>query len=125
MNLRLYLDACVDSKRLHTLLVEQGHPVVHPRDVNLAGARDVDHYSYACEQGFILITSNPRDFEPLHEQQPQHNGIFAIYQDNDTRDMRPEDIAQAIRNIVDAQAPIAGQFIVLNHWRYDAAKDVG
>jgi len=40
------------------------------------------------------------------------------YQDNDPRDMQPKDIARAIQNIVDADIPIAGQFIVLNHWRY-------
>jgi hypothetical protein len=32
--------------------------------------------------------------------------------------MQPEDIARAIRNIADADIPIAEQFIVLNHWRY-------
>lgn len=84
-------------------------------------ARDADHFTYAREQGLTLVTSNPRDFEPLHEQQPRHGGVLAIYQDNDPRDMRPEDISQAIQNIVDAGVPIEGQFIVLNHWRYDEA----
>ena len=125
LSLRLYLDDCVDSKRLYTVLSEQGHNVARPRDADLAGARDTDHFSYAREQGLILITSNPRDFEPLHEQQPQHSGIFAIYQDNNARDMRPEDIAQAVQNIVDAGVPVSGQFIVLNHWRYDAADPDG
>ena len=66
----------------------------------------------------ILVTSNPRDFESLHAQHPQHSGNFANYQDNDPRDMQPADIARAIQNIVDAEVPITGQFIVLNHWRY-------
>jgi hypothetical protein len=118
LNLRLYLDDCVDNRRLYTALVDKGCAVVRPRDADLDGASDVRHFSYVSAQGLILLTSNPRDFEPLHEQWPRHYGIFAIYQDNDPRDMSVSDIVQAIQNIVDAESPIAGQFITLNHWRY-------
>jgi predicted nuclease of predicted toxin-antitoxin system len=118
LSLRLYLDDCVDSKRLCTILQQHGHVVIRPRDADLVGAADKRHFEYAREHELILATSNPQDFEPLHDQHPQHHGIFAIYQDNNLRDMQPEDIARAIQNIVDADIPIAGQFIVLNHWSY-------
>jgi hypothetical protein len=42
----------------------------------------------------------------------------AIYQDNDPRDMSPEEIAEAIQNIIDASVPLSGQFHTLNAWRY-------
>ena len=65
-----------------------------------------------------LMTANPRDFEPLHAQQPDHAGILAVYQDNDPRDMSYNEMARAIQNVQDAEIPIEGAFIVLNHWRY-------
>ena len=64
------------------------------------------------------MTRDPDDFEALHQAHPEHPGIFAIYQDNDRRDMSFQEIARAIQNIVDAGVPIAGQFHVLNHWRF-------
>ena len=64
------------------------------------------------------MTKDPDDFEVLHLLEPDHPGIFAIYQDNDPRDMSNEEIAHAIQNIVDAGVPITGQFHVLNMWRY-------
>ena len=118
LSLRLYLDDCVDNARLFTLLQENGHHVPRPRDVSLTGASDITHFTYAHEHDLILITANPRDFESLHEQYPDHPGIFAIYQDNDPRDMTLAEIVQAIQNVMAAGVPIAGQFVTLNSWRY-------
>lgn len=118
LSLRLYLDDCADSTRLFTLLQENGHHVTRPRDVSLTGASDAMHFIYAREHDLILITTNPRDFEPPHQQYHDHPGIFAIYQDNDLRDMTLAEIVQAIHNVMAAGVPIAGQFIVLNSWRY-------
>jgi hypothetical protein len=79
------------------------------------------HFHYAQTHGLVLITKNPRDFLVLHNQDPIHSGIFAIYQDNDpTRDMRPADIVGAIAKIEDAVQygyQIAGAFHNLNAWR--------
>lgn len=120
MSLRLYLDDCAFSKQLLARLIgpPDAHSVESPLDSGLLGASDAEHFAHARRHGLILITKNPSDFEMLHHQHPVHPGIFAIYQDNDPRDMSPEDIARAIQNLVEAAAPIAGQFHVLNAWRY-------
>lgn len=118
LSLRLYLDDCIFSRRLRDILLEQGHEVVTPLEANLLGADDERHFAYARQHGLILMTYNPRDFFVLHVQFPEHHGIFAIYQDNDPRDMSFQEIAQAIQNIVDAGAELSGQFHVLNMWRY-------
>lgn len=74
-------------------------------------------------RGLTLITKNPADFKELHEREPRHAGILAVYQDNDpSRDMSNADIVRAIRNLEEAVQqggpPIHGAFHVLNDWRY-------
>lgn len=118
MSLRLYLDDCIFRRRLRDILIHDGHDVVTPLDAGLLGASDEQHFAYTCRHSLILMTYNPKDFVPLHRRHPDHPGIFAGYQDNDSRDMSNEEIAQAIQNIVAAGVPIAGQFHVLNMWRY-------
>jgi hypothetical protein len=67
----------------------------------------------------VLFTKNPKDFEQLHREGHTHAGIFAVYQDNDsTRDVSHADVVRAIANLEAAGVPIAGQFHVLNQWRY-------
>ncbi len=62
-----------------------------------------------------------KDFRALHNQDQNHPGIFAVYQDNDpSRDMNPADIVAAITHIEDAVQngfQIAGEFHNLNAWR--------
>ncbi len=119
MTLQLLLDESADDRVLRRLLTDEGHTVVIPREAGLAGAPDETVFRYATERNLIIVTKNPKDFEPLHEQSQQHPGVFAIYQDNDrTRDMTSEDICRAVRNLVEAGLPIAGEFHILNHWRY-------
>jgi len=64
------------------------------------------------------VTKNPADFAELHRGQPDHPGIFAIYQDNDSRDMSYAEIAQSIANLLAAGIPVSGTFHILNRWRY-------
>jgi predicted nuclease of predicted toxin-antitoxin system len=119
--LNLYLDDCADSRLLVQLLIQAGHTVVRPVDAGTAGEADQAHFAYAIQHGLILVTKDPDDFEALHQQNPNHPGIFGIYQDNDrTRDMTHADIVAAIARIEAASPlgyPIAGQFHVLNDWR--------
>ena len=77
-----------------------------------------DHFAYARAHDLIVVTKNPDDFEELHRRYPEHPGIFAIYQDNDPRDMSYPEIAQAIANIVAAEIAITGAFHILNRRRY-------
>jgi predicted nuclease of predicted toxin-antitoxin system len=118
LSLRLYLDDSIFAWRLHDILERDGNDVTTPLDAGLLGADDETHFAYARQHGLITMTSNPKDFAPLHLQHTVHPGIFAIYQDSDPRDMSYGEMAQAIRNIVAANVPIAGQFHVLNMWRY-------
>jgi hypothetical protein len=126
VSLNLYLDDCSNSDLLATLLQQAGHRVVRPTDddVGLEGADDDVHFAYAVANGLTIITKNPADFLPFHEQsKPNHPGIFGIYQDNDvSRDMSDAEIVRAIANVETAVQnggdPIPGHFFVLNDWRY-------
>ena len=121
MALNLYLDDCANSDLLAQLLARAGHTVVRPADAGTAGETDEVHFRHAQGHGLVLITKNPRDFRALHNQDQNHSGIFAVYQDNDpSRDMSPAEIVAAVANI-EAAIPygyqIAGEFHNLNAWR--------
>ena len=120
MSLRLYLEDCAYSRRLRDVLrnAPHLHDVMTCVEAGLSGRADDVHLRFARTEERVLVTRNPADFEALHTTNPNHAGIFAIYQDNLLSDMSPEDIARAISNIEQAGIPIAGQFHVLNHWRY-------
>jgi hypothetical protein len=73
----------------------------------------------------VLLTKNPADFLALHLQHPDHSGILVVYQDNDiARDMTDMEIVEAIGRLeasyAAAEAPLAGGFHILNHWRAPA-----
>ena len=108
----LYLDDCVNSDLLADLLDKAGHRVVRPETVGIAWENDEVHFAYALSNNLILITKNSDDFEASHLADPNHPGIFAVYQDNDaTRDMKDWDIVAAIARIEAAVGyPIAGEF---------------
>lgn len=121
MSLTLYLDDCAFSHRLRSLLIEAGHDVAVPGDAvpSLTGADDDAHFAHARETGRTLLTYNPKDFKRLHDHYPAHAGILAVYQDNDlTRDMSYRDVVRAITNLEQAAVPFAGQFWVLNAFRW-------
>ena len=87
-------------------------------DANLPGANDNLHFAYAQAHDLIVVTKTPDDFEELHLQYPDHPGVFAIYQDNDPRDMSDDEIARAIQNLLDTGIPLTSGFHTLNNWRY-------
>ncbi len=120
LSLRLYLDDCAYSKILLQLLTNPpfSHSVTIPSEVGLLGAPDQEHFAYARAHNLVLITKNPGDFEELHRQHPDHPGIFAIYQDNDSRDMSYAEIAHSIANILAAGIPVPATVHILNRWRY-------
>ena len=123
--LSLYLDDCAFDYDLVAALQSQGRRVVTPKDAGLLGADDDVHLAYATGAGLAVITKDATDFRQLHLRSgstaavPRHAGILAVYQDDDpAKDMTPADIARAIANLLAAGVPIAGEFHVLNHWRY-------
>ena len=121
MALNLYLDDSANSDLLAELLTHAGHRVVRPADVGLTGEDDDVHLSHAVQHGLIVVTKDPDDFHELHPLNPNHHGIFGIYQDNDVgRDMSNADVVAAIGKIEAAMPngyPLAGEFHNLNHWR--------
>lgn len=111
MSLILYLDDCAFSHRLRQLLIEAGHDVQIPADAV--------HFAHAKENERVILTFNPRDFLDLHEQDPNHPGILAVYQDNDpTRDMSYRDIVQALSNLESTGVTVSGEFWSLNAYRW-------
>jgi hypothetical protein len=88
----------------------------------LEGEDDHVHFGFAAAHRLTLITKNPADFKALHDLNPRHFGILAIYQDNDpSRDMSAAEIVRAIANLEQAAQsggdPIQGMFHNLNLWR--------
>jgi predicted nuclease of predicted toxin-antitoxin system len=123
--LNLYLDDCSNSNLLADLLRQAGHRVVRPTDddVGLEGEDDHVHFGFAAANGLTLLTKDPADFKALHDLDQRHNGILAVYQDNDiSRDMSNAEIVRAVRNLEEAiqqgGPPILGEFHTLNDWRY-------
>lgn len=121
MSLALYLDDCAFSHELKQLLLEAGHDVETPFDVHppLSGEDDAVHFAHAKAVGRVILTLNPRDFKELHNQNPDHPGILAVYQDNDpTKDMSYRQIVKAIANLEGTGVTIAGGFWSLNAYRW-------
>ena len=115
----VYLDDCAFAYDLVDALRSERFRVVTPAEVGLLGARDSEHFALAARAGLPLITKNPEDFIALHEESSAHAGILVVYQDNVAgKDMRPSDVARALRNLFESGLPIAGQVHVLNHWRF-------
>jgi hypothetical protein len=121
----LYLDECANSDLLASLLRQAGHLVTRSNDpdVGLERASDETHLRFAISRSLILITKNPSHFFNLHLTNPDHFGIFGIFQDNDySRDMKDAEIVKAIQNIEEAFSnggePLQKTYQILNQWRY-------
>jgi hypothetical protein len=119
LSLKLYLDDCAYDKFLLLQWTAAGHAVTVPPDLGTSGMDDLTHLQTAAARGLVVITKDVDDFEELHRQGTPHCGILGICQDNDpSRDMTYADIVRAISNLEKAGVEIAGQFHILNHWRY-------
>jgi len=85
----LYLDDCADDDMLIASLRHAGHFVESPRSAGTRGWDDPDHWAYAAQRGYTLITKNPDDFVDLHSDWPNqgrtHGGILLIYTANGHR----------------------------------------
>lgn len=121
MGLRLYLDECIDSRRLKQMLMAAGHDVQSPGDVipPLMGADDSTHLAYAKSDRRVFLTFNALDFKFLHDQDPDHPGILVVHQDNHpSKDMTYADIVAALANLEGTGVEIACGFWVLNAYQW-------
>lgn len=116
--LKIYLDDCLAAKILVSLLKKRGLSVVVPQAAGLEGRADWEHFEFCCRKGYVLLTANPSDFLALHQKEARHPGILAVYQDNNPKkDLNFKEMASVIQKIVKKKIPLAGQFVILNHWR--------
>lgn len=117
--LRLLLDEDTQAKRLVQLRRTQHHDVVTIAELDCHGASDAGVLLFARAAGRVLLTRNCSDFLVLHRQDANHAGIVCVYQSADpVKSMRYADIAQALRNLQEAQVPLQGEFLALNAWLY-------
>src|SRR5262245_51876304 len=118
----IYLDDDTAAVLLVRLLRRAGHDVMTPADAGLLGNDDPVHLTHAIRMSRVFVSKNYEDFEELHDlvmaAQGHHPGILVIRQDNDpSRDLKPPGVVRAIDNLTNSGAPIADQYIILNHWR--------
>lgn len=73
----------------------------------------------ARENERVLLTRNCDDFQQLHQANPEHSGILAVYQDSGaSKNMSYQAIVKAIDNLEIAEYELNNQFVVLNQWSY-------
>jgi len=65
--MRLYLDDDSAMPLLARLLAQAGHDVLLPAEVDMAGAQDPVHLTFAIREQCVLLTGNYGDFEDLHD----------------------------------------------------------
>lgn len=113
------MDEDSQDQRLVTFLREAGHDVTTANEAGLMSQPDLVVLSYAYLTNRALLTLNCRGFEALHEVNPNHPRILAVYQDaNPFKKTSFKAIVKAIANLEAASIPLASQFIPLNQWNY-------
>lgn len=119
MSLELLLDEDSQAKYLVNLLRAAGHDVLTINEAGLMGQSDSFVLEYARQQGRVLLTRNCDDFEEIHQINPVHPGILAVYQNPDaTKNMNYQAIVKAIANLENADYVLENQFVILNQWDY-------
>ncbi|MEX0270220.1 DUF5615 family PIN-like protein [Leptolyngbyaceae cyanobacterium UHCC 1019] len=97
MSLRLLLDEDSQAKYLLNLLRLAGHDVITVNEAGLEGQVDSEVLNYAIQDRRSLLTRNCNDFRELHEINPNHSGVLAVYQDADlAKNMSYQAIAPVI-----------------------------
>lgn len=90
--------------------------------VNTAGLMNCEDsvvFDRARKEKRVLLTRNCDDFQLLHQMNPFHSGILAVYQDFElSKNMSYQAIAQAISNLETAKFSLENQFVILNYWQY-------
>ena len=119
MNLKLLIDEDSQAKPLVKLLKKASYDVLTANEAGLAGVADSIVLDYARGDNRVLLTQNCDDFKFLHQENPYHPGILAIYHnDNFSKDMSRQAIIRAIANLEAANILLTNQFISLNQWNY-------
>ena len=97
MSLKLFIDEDTLAKPLVKNLRKAGHDVVTVNEVGLTSQADSVVLNYAKKNNRILLTYNCRDFEDLHRDNPNHQGILVIYRGADSsKNMSRQDIVRVV-----------------------------
>lgn len=119
MSLQLLLDEDSQAKYLVNLLRTAGHDVITVNEAGLGSSPDSTVFNYARQQGLVVLTRNCDDFEQLHQAEPVHPGILAVYQNSDSsKNMSYQSIVAAISNLEAMSYVLKNQFVILNQWNY-------
>jgi predicted nuclease of predicted toxin-antitoxin system len=115
----MLLDEDSQAKYLVNLLQAAGHDVATVNTLDLMNRPDSVVLDTARQNDRVLLTRNCDDFHELHQANPIHPGILAVYQDSDaSKNMNYQSIVKAVDNLELAEYEIKNQFIVLNQWSY-------
>jgi predicted nuclease of predicted toxin-antitoxin system len=115
----MLLDEDSQAKYLVNLLQVAGHDVTTVNAAGLMNRSDTVVLDHARQDERVLLTRNCNDFQELHQANPSHPGILAVYQDSDpSKNMNYQTIVKAIANLEVAEYPLKNQFVVLNQWSY-------
>lgn len=119
MSLRLLVDEDTQAHLLVEMLRADGHNVLTVSEADLIAKSDQTVLNFARSQQRGLLTRNCDDFLALHEADPNHSGILAVYQDAAPKKaMNYTAIVRAIANLESTGLLVAGQFIVLNQYNW-------
>jgi predicted nuclease of predicted toxin-antitoxin system len=119
LSLKLLIDEDSQDKLLVKFLLDAGYDLITANQAGLMGQSDSIVLNYAVNNNRVLLTLNCRDFKALHEANPTHPGILAVYRDFDlSKNMSFKAIVKAIANLEASGINFANQFISLNHWNY-------
>jgi predicted nuclease of predicted toxin-antitoxin system len=115
----MLLDEDSQAKYLVNLLQSAGHDVITVKSVDLMNHPEALVLDFARQSKRVLRTRDCDDFQELHQINPLHSGIFAVYQGSDlSKNMSYQHILKAIVNLEAAEYMVQNQFIILNQWNY-------
>lgn len=117
MTAELLLDEHV-SRVFERVRRERGYRVEQAKDRLGERTTNLELLGWCRDNGYLLVSNNVKDFEPLHRQH-DHAGVL-VYHDQDLPDVDPEGLARAIDEVLRQYDPedIAGQLVDLGEW-YD------
>ncbi|MEH1927940.1 DUF5615 family PIN-like protein [Nostoc sp.] len=82
--IRLYMDEDSTARSLVLALQNRGVDVITSLNLNRLGYTDEEQLTWATEQGFVLYSSNIRDFYRLHtdflSKEQCHTGMILVQQ---------------------------------------------
>ena len=117
--MHLLVDEDTQARTLIRLLGEAGHDVVTAAAAGLNTMADAEVLAHAGRESRVLLTRNCRDFHALNIQVRDHSGILAVFQDADpSKRMSYAEMVGAIGNLEGSGVALAGEFVVLNAWRW-------